>query len=603
MKTSPCRIALGVFSVVLSVSSFFPAVALAAAQKKVLRVAYLIAETNFDPAAVSDLYSNNITEEIFESPLTYDFLARPAKLKPETLEAMPEVTESGRIYTLKLRKGIYFADDPVFKGKQRELVAKDYEYSFKRIMDPAVRSPNTWLLEGRVAGMEEAIAKAKKTGKFDYDAPLPGIEVLDRYTLRIRLSKPDYNFLYILAMPNIGAQAREVVEAYGQDIGAHPVGTGAFRLAEWKRSSRIVLERNPTFREEYYEAEPPADDPISQQLYRENKGKRLPIIDRVEISIIEESQPRWLAFLNNELDWINLPYEFLNMAIPGGKLSPALAREGTRYIPDIEVVTVYMYFNMKDATVGGYTPEKVALRRAISLGYNIEENTQLIRSGTAIEAKTLVPPGVLGYDPAFNIGKSYDPAKAKALLDMFGYVDRNGDGWREMPDGTPLVFTYASAPSQLDRLFTLSWKKAMDAIGVRMETDIAKWPDHRKKSKAGKLQTWELAWGADYPDGENYYQLLYGPNCGSSNDGCFQLPEFDKLYDEAAALPPGPERSAIYQKMERLIAAYVPFKNMVHRKYNFLLKPWVLGWRKHPIQHERYRYVDVDMERKAAIIR
>jgi len=600
VKSPIAPFAVCVFSVgLLSVSCVFPALA---AQPKVLRVAYLIAETNFDPAAVSDLYSNNICEEIFESPLTYDFLARPAKLKPETLEAMPEVTENGRSYTLRLKKGIYFSDDPVFKGKRRELVARDYEYAFKRIMDPAVRSPNTWLLDGRVAGMEEAIARAKKTGKFDYDAPLPGIEVLDRYTLRIRLAKPDYNFLYILAMPNIGAQAREVVEAYGQDIGAHPVGTGAFRLAEWKRSSRIVLERNPNFREEYYEAEPPADDPISQQLYKENKGKRLPIVDRVEVSIIEESQPRWLAFLNNELDWINLPYEFLNMAVPGGKLTPALAREGVRHIPDIELVTVYMYFNMKDPTLGGYTPDKVALRRAISLAYNIDENVNLIRSGTAIEAHSLVPPGVLGYDPAFNTGKAYDPARAKALLDMFGYVDRNGDGWRDMPDGGPLTFVYASAPSQLDRLFTLSWKKAMDAVGVRMETDIAKWPDLRKKSKAGKLQTWELAWRADYPDGENYYQLLYGPNCGSSNDPCFQLPEFDRLYEQAAALPPGPERSVIYQKMERLVAAYVPFKNMVHRKYNYMLKSWTLGWRKHPILHEGYRYVDVDMERKAAII-
>jgi ABC-type transport system substrate-binding protein len=573
--------------------------AAAAGPPKVLRVAYLIAETNFDPAATSDLYSNNIIEEIFESPLTYDFLARPAKLKPATLETMPEVTDGGRTYTLRLRKGIVFGDDAAFKGQRRELVARDYEFAFKRLMDPAIRSPNTWLIEGRVAGMEAAIENARKSGRFDYDAPIPGIEVVDRYTLRIRLSRPDYNFVYILAMPNVGAQAREVVEAYGGDIGAHPVGTGPFRLAEWKRSSRIVLERNPNFREEHYAAEPPAGDPVSQRLYQENKGKRLPIVDRVEVSIIEESQPRWLAFLNHELDWINLPYEFLNMALPAGKLSPALAREGVRYVPDIEVVTVYMYFNMKDPIVGGYTPDKVALRRAISLAYDNQENVELLRNGTAIEAQSLLPPGVLGYDPNFNIGKTYDPPKAKALLDMFGYVDRDGDGWRDMPDGSPLTFVYASSPSLLERLFTQSWKKAMDAVGIRMEVDVAKWPDHRKKSKAGQLQTWELAWGADYPDGENFYQLLYGPNCGSSNDGCFQLPEFDRLYERAAALPPGPERSAIYQEMARIVAAYAPFKLLVHRKYNYMLQPWTLGWRKHPILHEGYRYVDVDAARRA----
>jgi ABC-type transport system substrate-binding protein len=576
-----------------------PALAQAADPPKVLRVAYLIAETNFDPAAVSDLYSHNIIEEIIEPPLSYDFLARPAKLKPQTLEAMPEITDGGRTYTLRLRKGIYFSDDPAFEGRKRELVARDYEYAMKRLIDPKLRSPNLWLIENRVAGVEEIAAAAKKTGKLDYDARIPGIEVVDRYTLRVRLAKPDYNFLYILAMCNLGAQAREVVERYGDDIGAHPVGTGPFRLALWKRSSRIVLERNPNFREEYYEAEPPADDPVSQQLYAEVKGRRLPMVDRVEVAIIEESQPRWLAFLNSELDWVNLPYEFLSMALPGGRLAPMLEKRGVRHIPDIEVVTTYLYFNMKDPVWGGYKPEQVALRRAISLAYNSDEEVNLVRNGTAIVAQSLIPPGVLGYDANFNMGRGYDPAKAKALLDMFGYVDRDGDGWRDKPDGTPLVMEYNTEPDQLSRLFLQLWKKDLDAIGVRMAIDVAKWPDHRKKSKAGQLQTWQLAWGADYPDGENFYQLLYGPNCGSSNDGCFQLPEFDALYDRAGTLPPGPGRTAVYQQMARLVAAYAPFRVLSHRKYNYMLQPWTLGWRKHPILHEGYRYVDVDALRRA----
>ncbi|MGZ5099999.1 MAG: ABC transporter substrate-binding protein [Usitatibacter sp.] len=221
-----------------------------AVPQKVLRVAYLIAETNFDPAAVSDLYSNNIMEEILEAPLTYDFLARPAKLKPQTLEAMPEITEGGRTYTLRVRKGLLFADDPAFDGQKRELTASDYEFALKRLIDPKLKSPNLWLIENRVAGVREAAALAARQNHFDYDARIPGIEVVDRYTLRIHLVKPDFNFLYILAMPNVAAQAREVVERYGDDIGAHPVGTGAFRLVEWKRSSKIVLERNPNFREQ-----------------------------------------------------------------------------------------------------------------------------------------------------------------------------------------------------------------------------------------------------------------------------------------------------------------------------------------------------------------
>ncbi len=567
-----------------------------------LHAAFLIAETNFDPAAVSDIYSSAVIEEIFEAPLTYDFLARPAKLEPQTSQAMPEITDGGRTYTLKIRKGIFFDDDPAFNGVKRELTANDYEFAFKRLIDPAVHSPNLWLLDGRLAGIPEAVERAKKEGRFDYDARMPGLEVVDRYTLRFHLVKPDYNFLYVLAVPHIGAQAREVVERYGSDIGAHPVGTGPYRLAEWKRSSKIVLVKNPNFREEYYEAEPPADDPLSQQLYAEMKGKRIPQVDRVEISIIEESQPRWLAFLNDEIDWINLPYEFINMALPGGELAPWLAKRGVRYIPDVDPSVTYLYFNMKDPTLGGYTPDKVALRRAISLAYSNREEDELVRNGTGIEAYMLVPPGALGYDPNFNLGVTYDPARAKALLDMFGYVDRDGDGWRDMPDGSPLVFKYATGPSQLERLFTQLWQKDLDAIGVRMQVEIAKWPDLRKKSKLGLLSTWELGWTADYPDGENFYQLLYGPNCGTSNDGCFQLTEFDALYDKAALLPPGPERTEIYRQMARLVAVYAPMKLHSYRKRQELVQPWILGWRKHPILQQGFRYVDIDTARRAQAV-
>ena len=589
----------------LAVAALLPAAAQepSAAPLKVLHTQFLIAETNFDPAATSDLYSNSIIEEILEPPLTYDWLARPAKLKPLTAEALPEITDGGRTYTLRIRKGIYFDDDPAFEGRKRELTAKDYEFAFKRLMDPKLRSPNLWLIEGRLAGVAEAVAKASKEGRLDYDAPIPGIEVVDRYTLRFHLVKPDYSFEYILAMCTVGAQAREVAQRYGDEIGAHPVGTGPFRLAEWKRSSKIVLVRNPNFRVEYFDADPPADDPLSQQLYAEMKGKRLPCVDRVEVSIIEESQPRWLAFLNGEIDWINLPYEFESMALPGDQLAPWLAKRGVKYEPDIDPDLTYIYFNMKDPVVGGYTEDKVALRRAISLAYNNQEEISLIRNGTAIEAQSMIPPGVLGYDPNFNLGTTYDPARAKALLDMYGYVDRNGDGWRDMPDGSPLVLRYATGPSQLERLFTEFWKKEMDAVGIRMEVEVAKWPDLRKKSKAGLLQTWELGWSADYPDGENFYQLLYGPNCGSSNDGCFQLPEFDALYRKVTSMPPSPERTAIFDQMARLVAAYAPVKLHTHRKRQELVQPWILGWRKHPILHEGYKYVDIDLARRAAGVR
>jgi ABC-type transport system substrate-binding protein len=572
-----------------------------AAEQKVLRIPFLIAETNFDPAFASDLYSNNVIDEILEPPLTYDMLARPAKLKAQTLEAMPEITEGGRVYTMRIKKGIYFSDDPVFKGEKRELVAQDFIFAIQRLIDPKMASPNSWMVDGKIEGLDAMRDKAKKDGKLDFDAPISGLRALDRHTLQIRLAKPDYNFLYILALGTLGAQAREVVEHYGSEIGAHPVGTGPFVLKEWKRSSKIVLERNPNFREQYYEAEPAADDAEGQRLLAEMKGKRLPAIDRVEIYVIEESQPRWLAFLNGELEWINQPYEFKNTVLPGDKLAPWAVKRGFKWFFSVEPVVTYVYYNMKDPVWGGYTPEKVALRRAVGLAYDIQAEIHVVRNGTAIEAVSPIPPGVLGYDPNFNLGRSYDPAKAKALLDMFGYVDRDGDGWRDQPDGKPLVYEYAGTPSQLDRQFLELRKKSIEAIGIRVETIIEKWPDLRKKSKLGKLQNWFLAWNGDFPDGENFYQLLYGPNCGSSNDGCFQFAEFDRLYEQAAAIPPteAEARKKIYQQMARIVAAYQPWSVNVHRKRNDMTQPWVLGWRKNSFLHEAMRYADIDLAIKA----
>src|SRR5690348_9583782 len=226
--------------------------ATAADPAKVLHVAFSIAETSFDPAFASDAASDSIIANVFDTMLDYDYLARPVRLVPRALEAMPTVEDGGRSYLCRVRRGVYFTADPAFKGKRRELTAADFAYAFKRLLDPAVKSPWLWLIEGKIEGGDLARQKASQTGRFDYDAPIAGLEVVDRYTLRIRLVAPDLRFPYVLAVPNISAQAREVVEAYGADIGAHPVGTGPYMLGDYKRSTRIVLDANPGYREATY---------------------------------------------------------------------------------------------------------------------------------------------------------------------------------------------------------------------------------------------------------------------------------------------------------------------------------------------------------------
>ena len=576
--------------------AFAPAPASAA---KVLRHQLDVAETSADPHRISDIYSNMVVSAIFETPLDYDYLARPLKLRPQTLAAMPEVSADGKTYTMRVKPGIYFNDDAAFNGKKRELTAHDYVYSIKRIMDPKNASPLLSEIEGVLLDSENVIAAARKANKFDYDAPYEGVKALDRYTWQVRMEKPNYTWIYNLADCRVScAVAREVVEKYGDDVGAHPVGTGPYRIAFWKRSSKIVFEKNPNFHEEYFDAEPAPDDARGQEILRQMKGKRLPQIDRVELYVIEETQPRWLAFLNAELDLMyKVPDEYANQAMPNNELAPHLAKKGIRMeqVPALDIT--FNYFNMEDPVVGGYTPDKIALRRAIALGYKTQDEIAILRKGQAIPAVTPYSPGVAGWDPNFRTSAGeYNVPKAKALLDMFGYVDRDGDGYREQPDGSALVLHANSTPTARDQQQDELWKRSMDDIGIRITFRKAKWPELLKEAYLGKLQFWQLGGSASAPDADTWLTSLYGPNSGEKgNFARFRFPEYDRIYERAKQMPDSPERTKLYQQLAKIVAAYVPWKVNVHRILTDMWYPWVIGYRRPPvIGNHFWKYMDID---------
>jgi ABC-type transport system substrate-binding protein len=566
--------------------------AMAADPAKVFRTAFPAAETGFDPVRVSDLYSNTVNEVIFERLLSYDYLARPAKLVPMVAETMPEVSDNGRTYVFRLKKGIYFTPDPAFKGVKRELVAEDFVYSFKRFADPKNRSPWAFMVEGKIEGLDAAIAAAKKTGKFDYDAKISGLTAVDRHTLRIRLTEPDYLFNYTAAHVPYGAMAREVVEAYGDDLQAHPVGTGPYVLKDWTRAAKIVLEANPDHRGfvwDFAVSEPAWDGPLVETM----RGKKMPQIGRVEISIIEEDQSRWLAFGQKELDVLNLPGTFRPQAVTAdGELLPSWKDQGVSLFRAIEPDATYTYFNFRDPIVGGFGREKIALRRAIIMAYDIQEEIKVIRKGQAVQLHMPIPAGVVGHDPGYRSINDYDPVLANKLLDRFGYK-RGADGYRTLPDGKPLVLRLATGTSQIDRTFNELWRKSLDVIGVRIEFDAGKFADHLKASKVCQLMMWGAAWSADYPDGENFMQLLYGPNTGQSNNGCYESKAFDELYRKARAMRPDrPERNRLFIDMTRQMEVDGAWSLHISRERNQLIRPWVKGYKKPPTVHAEWLYMD-----------
>jgi ABC-type transport system substrate-binding protein len=569
--------------------------------EKVFRYAFPAAETGFDPAQLSDLYSRILTANMFDALYTYDYLARPLTIRPNLAAGMPEVSADFKTFTVKLKPGVYFSDDPVFKGSKRELVASDVVYTYKRIFDPQNKSPSvSGLREEKIIGMEALRDQATKTGKFDYDLEIEGLRALDKYTVQFKLGEVRPRFLEGLTDPGIfGIVAREVVEAYGDRIMEHPVGTGPFQLSEWRRSSKITLVRNPNYRDDYFEATPPADSPLAQQVYGLMKGRKLPQIDKVEVSIIEESQPRWLAFLGNEHDLMErLPAAYVNVAIPQNKLAPNLQKRGIQMQRNLLGDVTFSYFGMENPIVGGYTPDKIALRRAIAMGQNSAEEVRLPRRGQAIVAQGPIMPMTAAYDPNMRSEMGvFDRAKAMALLDLFGYTDKDGDGWRDLPDGKPLTLEYSTTTSADYRELNEIWKKNMDAIGIRVTFKYGQWPELLKASRNGKLMMWGLGLSGGSPDGAGVLALGYSQSKGQQNHARFSLPEYDELYRQINRLPDGPERKALVEKAIKILVAYMPYKFITHRIGTDLTHPWVQGYVRNPIARDFWKYIDIDVQK------
>jgi len=522
---------------------------------KVLHAFLSTGETGLDPAVASDVASLSLLENLFDPLLRYDYLARPVKLQPNTLTAMPTVADGGLIYIFHLRQDVYFTADPAFKGARRQATAQDYVYSFKRLNDPALKSPWTYLFEG-----------------------VSDIEAVDKFTLRIRLKAADPNFLFYLAIPATGVVAREVVEAYGAQVGNHPVGTGPFKMGAWKHSDQISLLANREFR------------PV------EFEGKRLPLLDRIDIKIMEEYQSRMLGFLNGEFDFLEqVPESMKEMVLtddPQPKLKPELARKGMVLSPFPVLQTYYMWMNMEDPLIGGYGKEKVALRRAIALGYNSAEDITQMKKGLALPAVTPLPPNVLGYDPAYRSPVAYDPALANALLERYGYR-KGADGFRTQPDGKALTLVMHSESSTVGRLRDELWRKNLSAIGLKVVFKSDKKTEIIKASRLGSVMMFETNWVADFPDGDNFYQLLYGPNSGRANYARFNFPAYNQRYEQARTMGESPRRTALYDEMAQIIHAYTPWVLLTHPISADLQQPWLKNYRRHPVEFTNWRYLDV----------
>lgn len=589
-------------------------------QDKVLRVLLTTPEAGFDPAAVSDIASLSITENIFDAMLRYDYLARPLQLIPNTLSAMPEVSTDGLEYTFHLQHGIFFTPDAVFHGQARELTAADYAYSIKRLYDPVLKSPWLFLFEGKLRGDEKLRVNASQVGSNKYwsvDTAIAGVQVLDRYTLRLHLNAPDHNFLLTLATPATAAVAREVMTHYADQAGNHLVGTGPFMLGRWQHNFSIQLLANPAYRQTLFVSKVSAaqinnaEQQSDQIILTGLRGKKLPLVDRVEIKIIEEQQARVLGLLNGEFDLLEqVPTPLSSMVLQASASVPllknTLQEKGMRLVLFTPLQTYYMWMNMEDPVLGGYTPEKVALRRAIALSYDQEEDIRILEKGLALPAQSPLPPTVLGYDASYLSPLRFDVGLANALLDHFGYW-RDAQGFRHLPAAsataktTPILeLVMHSEASTNGQLRDEVWRKTMARIGIKIRFQADKKSEILRAARLGQVQMTEANWIADFPDGENFYQLLYGANRGRANYARFDLPAFNQRFEQAQRLGDSPERQKLYQEMAQILHAYNPWVLRLHPLSLDVLQPWLKNYKHHPVELTNWRYLEIDQEAHSA---
>lgn len=559
--------------------------------EKVLRIAFEAPDDGFDMVKTYNFYSGNVADVIFERLLQYDYLANPVKLVPSTSQSMPIIKENGKVYIFKIQPGIYFTDDVAFKGKRRELIAEDYVYSIKRILDPKNRSSSYSFIDNKIVGTNALVEQAKKSGKFNYDAKIEGVKALDRYTIQFTLTQADYNFPYILAYSTFGATAREVVEYYKDRLGMHPVGTGPYMLSKYVPRSKIELVANPDYRGFIWNFKS-TGTAWDNQLVKEMSGKKMPQIGKVNISIIEEEQSRWLAFQSKQLDFDKLTSSAIPKVLDqNNQLKPEIKKQGIRLYANKEAEITYSMINMLDPIIGGNSLDKVALRRAIAMSFNVNESIRILRKGQAVKAEMLVPAGVNGHNPNYRSSVGYNPTLANKLLEHFGYK-KGADGYRNFPNGKPLILKINTESGTSSVMYSELWKKNLDAIGIKADFKVSNFADNLKAASQCQYMMWSGAWHADYPEGENFTQLLYGPNIGRGNQSCYKSDAYDRLYEQAMKLSPD-QRMPFYEKMSRQVEADSPFILQDTRIRNWMVQPQVQGFKAHPIMNTNWQFLDI----------
>ncbi len=544
-----------------------------------------------DPIMADDRYAGQETSRVYEGLLAFHYLKRPYVLIPALAENLPVVSDDGLTYTFTIKKGIFFHDSEAFpQGKGRELVAEDFVYSLKRLADARNNSSGWWLLQNKIKGLDEWRDKySKAKDNAHYNEFVEGMNAPDKYTLKFVLKQKFPQFLYAFAMPFTFVVAHEVVDHYKDSFLNHPVGTGPYLLPEFKQTDKIVYKKNPKYRDNFYPTEGEPGDEEKGLLV--DAGKKLPFADTVIYNVIVEDQPRWLNFFKGKLDYVKIPKDnFAGVVSKDKTLSKELSDKGFRLTITPEADVTFTALNYENPLF-----KNIKLRQAMALAYDGKRAIELFYANVGVPAQSVIPPGIAGYDPSYvNPYMQHDIEKAKKLLAEAGYPDGKG-----LPE-----ITHEIPESTTNRQIAEHLQRCMAQIGIKIKINTNTWPELQKKVHTRSHMTYGMAWSADYPDAENFLQLLYGPNKAPGANGAnYDDPVFNKMFDEAKVMQDSPERTELYRKLNMYIGEQVPWIFGLHREEYMVTQAWLKNYKFTDFTHGREKYLNIDTAKKTEYLK
>ena len=634
---------------------------------------------HLDPA---QSYSSNeivFTGQIYEPPLQYHFLKRPYSLIPLSATEVPRPyfeDKNGKrladnvsrdkivysVYEIHIQPGIQYQPHPAFAKNDsgdplylnlsqddladrnalsdfsetgtRELVAADYVYEIKRLAHPKLHSPIFGLMTEYIVGLKEyskilreVVKQREKEGSSNQfldlqQYPMSGVEMVDRYTYRIKLHGEYPQFVYWLAMPFFGPIPPEADQFYSQQgmkeknitLDWYPVGTGPYMLTVNNPNRQMVLERNPNFHGETYPNQGEVSDKTAGLLV--DAGKALPFIDRVVFSLEKEDIPVWNKFLQGYYDASGISSDSFDQAIQVSSqgetgLTDDMREKGIRLSTSVQASTYYMGFNMRDPVVGGYNEQARKLRQAISIAVDYEEFISIFLNDRGIPAQGPLPPGIYGYQPGETGVNPYvyewvngklkrkDITVAKKLLAEAGYPEG-----RDVKTGKPLIIHLDSTGGGPDDKARFDWfRKQFTKIDIQLDIRSTDYNRFQEKMLKGTAQLFQWGWNADYPDPENFMFLLYGPNVKAGKNGenaaNYESPEFDKLFGLMKNMPNGAERMNIIQQMMKVTQKDSPWLWGLHPKQFSLHHEWLHNVKPHVMANNTLKYKRLNPQLRA----